>query len=84
MSKNEKFYKGLGVRAVVKMKKSSPFGRAQQTFHNVTEIHKNYPGAFPGKKVAIESDIHGSGVTYEMAHISRIVTKREFKKYKTL
>jgi hypothetical protein len=40
-------------------------------FRNVTEVHHNYPslrGESSGK-VAIESDIHGDGVTYELQAI---------------
>jgi len=39
-------------------------------FHNVTEIHYNYPQSFHNKRrtrrVAFESDIHGTGITYDL------------------
>lgn len=37
----------------------------EQVFRNVTEIHYRYPSD-EGKKVAFESDIHGTGCTYHL------------------
>ena len=78
----EKLYKGYGQKVVVKFKKSSPFGRRQQTFYNITEIHKNYDSVMPNKMTAIESDIHGTGVTYITNHISKIIKIKEKLKHK--
>jgi hypothetical protein len=38
----------------------------RETFNNVTEVHYAYPrmGGDPRKRVAFESDVHGTGATY--------------------
>lgn len=41
------------------------------TLNNVTEVHWGYPllGGVARNRVAFESDLHGTGATYEIADI---------------
>lgn len=73
----ETYYKGKGVKVIIKFKRSSPYGRRQSTYRNVTEIHKNYNNS---GKIAFESDIHTTGITQEIKHIESIkITKEKLK-----
>lgn len=85
MAKNERIYKGYGRKVVVKFKASSPFGSKQQTYHNVTEVHKNFNSDYESKeygRTAFESDIHFQGIVHPTKYISKIITKKENKKHK--
>jgi len=50
-----------------------------EILRNVTEIHYLYPSA-DGKKIAFESDIHGTGVTHYIEDIAEFETTLETKK----
>ena len=80
----ETFYDGFGVSVQMRFAASSPFGRKTQTLHNVTEIHRNYPGAMGPGRIAFESTIQGSGLTYELAHIERYKIRKETRKWPNL
>ena len=58
--------KGFGFRVRVQFKMGSVFRGASETLRNVTEIHMGYR---PGR-IAFESDIHGTGHTYNVADIA--------------
>lgn len=80
-SEKETNYKSkFGMKVTVKFNSKSPFGRKQNTYHNVTEIHRNY-----GKtgRIAFESDIHSSGITQDMDKISSYSVEKEKKKAKS-
>lgn len=57
---------GMRVRAVLVVQGVEE----EETLRNVTEIHYNYDGIFPKlfrkKQVAFESDIHHTGITYDL------------------
>lgn len=51
------------------------------TLRNVTEIHYGYPSAMlEGEKVAFESDIHGTGMTYAVKNVIEFETSLETEK----
>ena len=80
MTKNhEQHFKAPGVKVIIKYKRSSPFGRRQSTYRNVTEIHMNYPSPV-GKQVAFESDVHKTGITQLIKHVESIKVTQENKK----
>lgn len=62
--------KGEGFDVKIWFKDDSPFGEAEETRHNVTEIHYLY-NSLTGERdsIAFESDIHGTGGTLKVAHI---------------
>lgn len=45
---------------------------AIETFNNLTEIHWLYPSVINDKRVAFESNIHGTGFTYDVHRIKAI------------
>ncbi|HEB13354.1 MAG TPA: hypothetical protein ENI13_00055 [candidate division CPR3 bacterium] len=59
----------------------------EETRHNVTEIHYNYPSAIRtvvGVQVAFESDIHGTGGTIPLSRIvefEAVLAKKKEKDY---
>ena len=52
-----------------------------QELRNVTEVHYHYPrvGGDPRVRVAFESDIHGSGITYATEGQGEIIELIEFE-----
>lgn len=61
----------LGMCVRIKFSATSPFGSARPTtLHNITEIHYNYPDGRLRRRVAFESDIHGTGVTYDIQEVA--------------
>jgi hypothetical protein len=48
----------------------------EETLHNVTEVHYRYPSLL-GDKVAFESDIHGTGITYYIADVCEFEVRPE-------
>ena len=73
MKSKERFYKGYGAKVALRFLSKSPFKGKKETLHNVTEIHEGYR---PGK-VAFESDIHSSGLTHDINHVSWMVSKEK-------
>lgn len=84
----------LGVRVEMRFSKNSIFGPQVQTLHNVTEIHYNFydgntgpNGTIPSKhevnfesRIAFESDVHGTGVGYQISDIAEFETFPETTK----
>lgn len=61
-----------GMKVVVKFSARSPMYQAgvqRETFRNITEIHYNYPRLDHKCRIALESDIHGTGFTYSLHDI---------------
>jgi hypothetical protein len=46
-------------------------------FHNVTEIHYNFPSdnPFPGAQLALESDVHAQGIVQDLDRIAEFEAK---------
>ena len=53
----------------------------QQVLRNVTEVHYHYPtvGSDPRVRVAFESDIHSTGITYAVAGEGELLELIEFE-----
>jgi len=63
----------LGMRVRVRFRDDSIHNGAIETFRNVTEVHYLYPLVLRGeRRVAFESDVHGTGSTYAVADIAEI------------
>jgi hypothetical protein len=78
----EKFYKGFGVKVVMKFVSGAFKGRSQ-TLHNITEIHKNFESPLDkvlGQRTAFESDIHQQGVVYPNKEFKIVSITKETKK----
>lgn len=75
--------KNHGVKVVIQFEIASRFSGQTVTLRNVTEIHYNYPSASPGSRVAFESDIHGTGITYDVDDILEFETKLEDQEAET-
>lgn len=62
----------FGFNVSVRFSPTSPFAGETQIYRNVTEIHWRYSSILhtPGTRVAFESDIHSTGVTYEVSDIA--------------
>jgi len=73
----------FGQKVWMKFRASSPFGECEQTLRNVTEIHYNYHVGLMGVCIAFESDILGTGCTYEMAYIKEFETSQETEQVET-
>jgi len=67
--------KNKGMDVSVSFKKSSPYGAVKETYHNVTEVHFNYRSFSEEKRVAFESDIHGTGITQPVSFIETFVVE---------
>ncbi len=80
--------KNYGCKVEIKLNKLGSFKDCKNhkvILRNVTEIHYNYPShvsAIIGKSIAFESNIHGTGVTYQLADIDEFETTLENKKEK--
>ena len=75
--------KNLGMKIRVKLNKNLGAKDRKITYRNVTEIHYCYPSVtseLHGKKIAFESDIHGTGCTWHLADIDEFETELETKK----
>lgn len=62
--------KTLGILVKVRFNDDSVMLGANVTYHNVTEIHYLYPSPLGQHRVAFESDIHSTGVTWELDQIA--------------
>ena len=56
---------GLGMRVTIRYSDSGNTG----TLNNVTEVHYGYESWREGN-IAFESDIHGTGITYNISDIA--------------
>jgi hypothetical protein len=81
---------GFGLKVHIKFSKSGLFKGREQVSRNVTEIHYNYQHspAYNGLthkelRVAFESDIHGTGVTYALSDIEEFEATVETEKATT-
>ena len=74
--------KNFGMRVDITFKKDSPFKEITEDYRNVTEIHYCYPSHMEKKRVAFESDIHGTGVTQPISYIKEFETILETEKAK--
>jgi hypothetical protein len=77
--------KNFGMRVQITFNKLCKFKNKTETLRNVTEIHYNYPSSlnkFIGKSIAFESNIHKTGITYQLADIDEFETELENKKEK--
>jgi hypothetical protein len=52
-----------------------------RTFHNVTEVHFGYESKMPDKRIAIESNIHTTGITFPVKDVHEFYTQAEDKKH---
>ena len=68
-----------GMKITIIFKKSSIFEGRTVTLRNITEIHYNYPFSTE-KRVAFESDIHGTGDTHNVSDIEEFYTELETEK----
>lgn len=53
----------------------------KEVFHNVTEVHSRYDGVFHQERIAFESDIHGTGSTYDISNFESVIIKNAEKIY---
>ena len=51
--------------------------------HNVTEIHYRYPDPLGWQKIAFESDIHNTGITYDVVDVLEFESKVATKKHES-
>jgi len=58
----------FGMNVKIKFHEGGTFGKANTTLYNVTEVHYNYP-SLDNNRVAFESDVHGTGCTYDCTDI---------------
>ena len=75
----------FGVNVKIKYHKESHYNGRRETRYNATEFHYMYRPIctiFVEQGVAIESDIHCSGGTYDISHIKSIVVTKATKKHK--
>lgn len=68
----------FGMHVIVKFSDAT-YGKMEQNFNNVTEIHYGYPSVL-GKRIAIESDIHDTGAVYSIGDITEFVITTEIEK----
>ena len=72
-----------GMKVKIKFSDESPYmDIKKEILRNITEIHFNYnqkhPQCYtPGIKIAFESDIHHTGVTYNFEYIQEFETELE-------
>ena len=69
----------FGFKVKMKFSEASPFKGAEQTLRNVTEIHYKYPSVC-GNSVAFESDVHQTGLTYQLGWIAEFEAITESEK----
>lgn len=67
---------GVQVLAIIELEGK----RHNVSYHNVTEIHFNYD--YSGR-VAFESDIHGTGITWDIFRVKEFTTVLETMKAKS-
>ena len=73
----------FGMKINVKLNPLLKFKSKKIVYRNVTEIHYKYPSLTGERKsVAFESDIHGTGCTWQLADIDEFETELETKKAK--
>jgi hypothetical protein len=76
----------FGVNVKIKYHKESHYaGRRRETRYNATEFHYMYEPIctiFVEQGVAIESNIHYCGGTYDLSHIKSIVVTKATKKHR--
>lgn len=72
----------FGMRVRIEFSEGSGLGKGI-ALRNVTEIHFNYPSPFGEVKIAFESDIHKTGLTYRIGQIDEFETNLETKKAKS-
>ena len=53
--------------------KHAQFGNVE--LHNVTEIHYCYPDILGKQRIAFESDIHTTGITYDVTDVLEFEAK---------
>jgi hypothetical protein len=85
MARNETFYKGFGVKVILKFV-GGAFKGHTETLRNVTEIHKNFNSRyakFEESKTAFESDIHFQGIVYETKDVKIVSIVKETSKAKS-
>lgn len=85
MTAGGKFYKGFGVKVVLKFVKGAFKGQSE-TLRNVTEIHKNFRSPMDklvGKRTAFESMIHEGGVLYPTDDVKIVSITKEIDKAKS-
>ena len=63
----------LGIAVKIRFSDGCPLQGLEDTLRNVSEIHYNYR---PGR-IAFESDLHGTGITYDVSWISEFETRPE-------
>ena len=70
----------FGIKVTVRFNGTGTFAPLKdrtQVMHNVTEIHYGYSSSFKQKRIAFESDIHGTGCTYNVCDIDEFETELE-------
>ena len=70
--------KNYGMNVIIKLNKLAfPKGSQKVILKNVTEIHYHFPPHLKGypKKIAFESVIHKTGITYRLADIDEFETE---------
>ena len=75
----------LGIDVQVKFSQDGAFHGAETTFHNITKIHYGYESLLGvGTRIAFESDVHGTGNTYDISDIAEFESKPATKKSENL
>ena len=73
----------FGIKVTVRFSATGTFMSLKdltQVLRNVTEIHYGYPSVQKRKRIAFESDIHGTGCTYEVNDINEFEATPETEK----
>ena len=64
------------MKALIKLKKDSPYHEKKMVVNNLTEIHYSYPSGLNHKSTAFESDIDHTGFTIRNDYIEEFeITK---------
>ena len=55
-------------------------------YHNCTEVHHLYPtfGNTGHKRIAFESDIHGTGFTYDIDDLEEVIIELSYEKTESI
>ena len=65
----------MGMKVILRFSEiAGRFKLEEQVYRNVTEVHWNYPRVAPSfsRHVAIESDVHGTGITWDIDCVAEL------------
>lgn len=78
---HELFCGEFGFLVEIKFADNSIYKGREDTLHNVTEVHNLYRPSAIHKSIAFESDIHGTGCTYDQDFLEEVIIKKAKKQY---